>query len=128
MRRLVWVQVLFALTGAYDLVLGLAFLFFGRRLFEATGTPPPNHDGYVQFGALLLATFGVMFFAVAADPRGNRNLIPYGVMLKASYVGVVGFYWATGGIPSMFTPFAVIDALMLALFVAAYLALRERLA
>jgi hypothetical protein len=123
---LTWVRVLFAVTGAYDLGLGLAFLFFGRRIFEATDTPPPNHDGYVQFGALLLAIFGVMFFAVAADPRGNRNLIPYGVMLKANYVGVVGFYWATGGVPAMFRPFAVIDAVMLALFVAAYLALRER--
>ena len=122
---LTWVRVLFAVTGAYDLVLGVAFLGFGPQLFEASGTPPPNHPGYVQFGALLLATFGCMFFAVAADPKGNRNLIPYGVLLKASYVGVVGFHWAIDGIPNMFKPFAVIDAVMLVLFVVAYLALRK---
>jgi hypothetical protein len=35
--------VLFVLTGAYGLGLSLSFLFFGRRIFEATDTTPPNH-------------------------------------------------------------------------------------
>ena len=86
--------------------------------------PPPGHWGYVQFAALLVATFGLMFLAVAARPQANRNLIPFGVLLKASYVGVVAYHGATGGVPGLFLPFAVIDAVMLVLFVAAYRALR----
>jgi hypothetical protein len=78
----------------------------------------------VQFAALLVAVFGLMFLAVAARPRANRNLVPYGVLLKLGYVGVIGYHWASGGVPALFLPFAVLDAVMLVLFVAAYRALR----
>ncbi len=123
--RIRWVRVLFGVAGAYDLGIGLAFLVAGPTLYRTANVPEPNHWGYVQFASLLLATFGLMFFAVAARPYVNRNLIPYGVLLKASYVAVVGYHWATDGIPSLFLPFAAIDAVMLVLFVAAYGALRR---
>ena len=61
-----------------------------------------------------------MFFAVAYDPVGNRNLIPFGVLLKLSYTGLVAYYWVTTGCPLLFQPFAVIDAVMLVLFLLAY--------
>jgi hypothetical protein len=64
-----------------------------------------------------------MFLAVAARPRANRNLIPFGVLLKLSYAGLVGYYWATASVPFLFVPFAVIDAIMLVLFLVAYWAL-----
>jgi hypothetical protein len=111
-----WVRVVFAVTGVYDLALGLGFLVIGPQVFEAAGVPPPNHWGYVQFAAALVALFGLMFLAVAARPAANRNLIPYGVLLKLSYVAVVSCHWATGGVPWLFKPFAFIDALMLILF------------
>jgi hypothetical protein len=118
-----WVRVLFVVAGTYDLVLGVGFLALGPQVFDAAGVPPPNHWGYVQFAAVLVATFGLMFLAVAARPIANRNLIPYGVLLKLGYVGVVAYHWATGGVPWLFKPFAVIDAAMLILFVVAYRAL-----
>ena len=120
-----WIQVLFLIAGLYDFVLGAGFLAAGPRLFELAGTTPPNHWGYVYFVCLLLITFGAMFFAVAADPLGNRNLIPFGMMLKASYAGIVGYYWATIGVPPMYKPFAIVDAVMLALFVLAYAQLKR---
>jgi hypothetical protein len=115
-----WVRWLFAVSGAYDFVIGVAFLVAGPAIFDAGGVPHPNHWAYIQFAALLLVVFGLMFFAVAADPAANRNLIPFGILLKASYVGVCGYYWATTGVPTLFQPFAVIDAVMLVLFAAAY--------
>jgi hypothetical protein len=115
------VRVLFAVAGVYDFVIGLAFLFFGPRLFDATGIPHPNHWGYIQFGAMLVMVFGIMFFAVARDPAANRNLIPYGILLKLSYSGLVAYYWVTTNCPTIFKPFAVIDAVMLVLFLVAYL-------
>ena len=115
------VQMLFLIAGVYDFVIGLAFLLFGPQIFAAANVPPPNHWGYIQFAALLLIVFGMMFFAVARDPVANRNFIPFGMLLKLSYVGIVGYYWSTTGCPMLFKPFAVIDAVMFILFWWAYM-------
>lgn len=115
-----WVRILFAVAGVYDFVIGAAFIGFGPQLFDTSGVPQPNHWGYIQFGALMLIIFGVMFFAVARDPQANRNLIPYGMLLKISYTGLVAYYCTTTDLPLLFKPFAIIDALMLLLFLVAY--------
>src|SRR5205823_2029010 len=116
------VRVTFLIAGVYDFVIGLAFLFAGDRIFEAASVGLPNHWAYLYFGCLMLMTFGVMFFAVAYDPIANRNLMPYGMLLKISYVGIVVYYWfMVGACHTLFKPFAVVDAVMLVLFVLAYL-------
>jgi hypothetical protein len=114
------VRLLFVIAGLYDFVIGVVFLFFGPQLFDAAGVPHPNHWGYIQFGALLLMIFGVMFFEVARDPVGNRNLIPYGMLLKLSYTGLVAYYWIATDCPWLFKPFVVIDGVMFVLFLLAY--------
>jgi hypothetical protein len=117
------IRLLFAIAALYDFAIGLMFLLNGRGLFDSTGVPQPNHWGYIQFGALLLMVFGLMFAAVALNPHRNRNLIPFGILLKIAYVGLVGYYWANGGIPWLFQPFLFIDLVMLLLFAVAYMAL-----
>ena len=114
------IRILFLVAGLYDFIIGLAFLLFGVALFNQTGVPLPSHWGYIQFASLMLLIFGVMFLAVSFNPVANRNLIPYGVMLKISYSGLVGYYWITSGCPMLFKPFFFIDLLMLAGFVMAY--------
>ena len=114
------IRLLFVIAGLYDLLIGLAFLCFGPQLFDATGVPQPKHWAYIQFGSLLLIIFGIMFFAVAYDPAANRNLIPYGMLLKLSYAGLAAYYWVTTDIPMLFKPFAIIDAAMFVLFFLAY--------
>jgi hypothetical protein len=114
------VRWVFLIAGLYDFVIGFTFLLAGARLFEAAGVPQPNHWAYIQFGALLLMIFGTMFLAVAYDPVANRNLMVYGMLLKICYTGLVAYYWITTGCPLLFKPFAVIDAVMLVLFVMAY--------
>src|SRR5438128_9861368 len=101
------VRLVFAVADLYDFAIGLAFLFFGERIFEAAGVPLPNHWGYIQFSSLLLIVFGTMFFAVARDPVANRNLMPYGMLLKLSYTGLVVYYWVTTDCPLLFKPFAI---------------------
>jgi hypothetical protein len=108
------------IAGLYDFGIGLVFLLFGSQLFDSAGVPQPNHWGYIQFGSLLLVVFGTMFFAVAYDPVANRNLIPYGMLLKLSYTGLVTYYWVTTDCPMLFKPFAVIDGVMFVLFFLAY--------
>ena len=114
------IRLLFVIAGLYDLLIGMVFLVAGPQLFDATGVPPPNHWGYIQFGALLVVIFGAMFLAIAYNPVANRNLMPYGILLKLSYTGLVAYYWFTTDCPSVFKSFAIIDALMFVLFVVAY--------
>lgn len=114
------ISMLFWIAGLYDFVIGIAFLTSGASIFDWAGITHPNHWGYIQFSSLLLMVFGAMFFAIASSPGSNRNLIPFGILLKVSYVSIVGYYWSTAGCPNLFKPFVIIDLVMLILFVMAY--------
>jgi hypothetical protein len=120
------ISALYIVAGIYDGLLGAAFLIAWGALFRYFEVTPPNHPGYVQFPALLLIVFALMFFAVAVDPVRNRNLIPYGVLLKVAYFGTVFWYWFTQGIPNMWKPFAWIDLVFAILFVWSWLQLRRQ--
>jgi hypothetical protein len=119
------ISILFIIAALYDGILGVLFLFAGGRLFEYFQVTPPNHLGYVQFPAALLIIFALMFCAIAMNPSLNKNLIPYGMLLKVSYCSIVFFYWFTTGIPNMWKPFAIFDLAFLGLFIWAYVSLRE---
>ena len=121
------ITVLFVVASIYDGLLGVAFLFGSSALFSWAGVTPPNHPGYVQFPAALLIVFAAMFMAVAINPVKNRNLIPYGMLLKLSYCGVVVFYWFTTGIPDMWKPFCIADLIFLVLFVRAWTVLGKEI-
>jgi uncharacterized membrane protein YhhN len=117
------VSIIFAVSAAYDGLLGAAFLIAPAALYTASGVTPPNHWGYVQFPACILVIFGLMFYAVAIKPKANRNLIPYGILLKVAYSGIVFAYWFTQGLPNLWKPFAVIDAVSVVLFAWAWMRL-----
>lgn len=124
MKKLM-IVVLFVIAALYDGILGAAFLIRAEALFEWFEVPPPNHFGYVHFPAALLLVFALMYLAVAIHPKTNRNLIPYGMLLKVSYCGVVSYHWITLGIPTMWKPFVFFDLVFLALFAWAYHALAK---
>jgi len=108
------VSILFYIAAAYDFIFGITFFFAAPLLFKTFNVEPPNHWAYVQFPALVLTIFGVMFYQIAQKPEQNRNLIPYGVMLKFSYSGVVFWHWFFNhNMPSIWKPFAVVDVLFL---------------
>jgi hypothetical protein len=115
---------LFYIGAAYDAALGIAFLFFAPKIFEWWKVTPPNHMGYVQFPGALLLVFALMFVVIARNPFGNRNLIPYGILLKVSYCAVVCWHWLLHGVPDMWKPLAVLDAVLGILFLWAYVHLR----
>jgi hypothetical protein len=114
------IPLLFLVSAVYDGLLGLLGLFGTEWFFRTVGVTPPNHPGYVQFPAALLVVFALMFVAVARNPSRNRNLIPYGMLLKVSYAGVVIFHWAAAGLPWVWKPFAIADLVFLLLFGWAY--------
>lgn len=126
MKHRTWITLLFLIAAVYDEVLGVMFLAFGPYVFERAGINPPNHWGYVQFPAALLVVFGIMFLAVAVRPVANRNLIPYGILLKISYAGVVLYYWIVEPIPLIWKPFAVADLVFMILFAWAFISIANK--
>ena len=125
MNRNSLISAMFMIAALYDGLLGAAFILAPLSLFNWYGVTPPNHIGYIQFPAILLVVFALMFVQIAIEPIHNRNLIPYGIGLKLAYSGIVFKYWFTTGIPSMWKPFAVIDAVTVVLFVWAYIILGQ---
>ncbi|MBK8191277.1 MAG: hypothetical protein IPK79_12605 [Vampirovibrionales bacterium] len=108
-----WASVLFTVAGLYELALGLVFLFAPQAVFSHFNVTPPNHFGYVQFSAALLLIFALMFFEIARAPYPRRDLIGYGILMKAAYCGVAGFYLMKGRLPDMWQPFLIADALFM---------------
>lgn len=119
-----WINPLFIVAGLYDGILGIIFLTLPLCIFSAAGVPPPNHIGYVQFPAMLLIVFAILFFNIAKDPLANRGLILYGILLKVSYCAVIFPHWLMGNMPSMWVPFAFFDLAFLVIFLIAHRALK----
>jgi hypothetical protein len=115
-----WIKLTFLIGGIYDAVIGLGFLLFAGRIFEAGGITPPNHPGYVQFPALLLIIFGWMFLRISHDPVRHRDQMLYAMGLKIAYCAVVFGHWLSGGVPGIWKPFAWADLVFLALFFVAW--------
>lgn len=111
------VSIIFAASAVYDAFLGLVFLLVPGAMYRYFTVTPPNHWAYVRFPAIILIIFGVMFLQVALKPAANRNLIPYGILLKGAYAGTVFAYWFAKGLPDMWKPFAFCDAVFAVLFV-----------
>ena len=122
------IKPFYIISGLYDAVLGLAFLVAPGAVFAMFAVEPPNHMAYVQFPALLLILFGIMFFRIAMDPVKNRDLILYGCGLKVSYCSMVFYYMATTGVPAMWVPWAYADLVFLVLFVITWRDLGRRAA
>lgn len=114
------VSAIFYFASGYDLLLGCLFLIFAENIYESLAIAPPNHWGYVHFPAVLLIIFGTMFFEIGRRPIENRNLMPYGMLLKTAYCGVVFAHWIFGDIPELWKPFAFADLIMLWGFAWAY--------
>ncbi|MBN1787021.1 MAG: hypothetical protein JW806_01350 [Sedimentisphaerales bacterium] len=120
------ISIFFIIAALYDGVLGVAFLTAGGRLFDLAKVTPPNHMGYIHFPAALLIVFAIMFLMIAADPKKNRQLIPYGILLKLSYCSVVFFHWFKTDIPHIWKPFAFIDIVFMVVFIAVFVLLADK--
>ena len=116
MKSLLPIRILYAIAAAYDGLLGLAFIVAAPQIYEYTKITPPNHWGYIHFAAGVLVIFGLMFLMIALRPVENRNLVPFGVLLKVCYVSTVAWHTYQGDIPALWKYFAVADAAFFFLF------------
>ena len=108
---------LFAAVGVYDLVLGLAFFFLYRSLFELLDVELPPNAAYVHLAAALIAVQGVSYLLVARRPVRNVDLVILGVVYKAAYSALAAYYWLIDEAPhTIFLWFGVVDAVVLVPF------------
>jgi len=120
------IKTLYIVAGLYDGILGIAFFLMPAQIFAFYHVTPPNHLAYVQFPALLLMVFAVIFFRIAANPIRNRDQILYGCGLKISYCLMAFGYQITEGIPSMWIPWAWFDLAFLFLFITSWSSLAKQ--
>ena len=120
------ISALFYVSAVYYGVLGLAFLLAPNYVFDYFRVPPPNHFAYVQFPAMLLLIFALMFSMVGKQPERHIDLILYGILLKLSYCSITAFYWVQGSLPEMWQPFTICDAIMGFLYIWAFVHCRIR--
>ena len=114
-----WIKPLFIVAALYDLILGLGALLFFKPAYNWLDITLPNHDGYVQWGAAVVAVFGIGFWFVAQAPARNRDIIKMGVLFKLAYATTVLGHFFLGDIPMVWVPFAWLDLVFLVLFIAA---------
>ena len=118
-----WIHPLFVVAAIYDLGLGLLVLTTHPAIYAYFGIAPPNHPGYVELPAALVAIFGVGFWRVSRDPWRNRDIIKLGILLKLAYAGIVLGYAARGNMPGLWIPWAWVDLAFASLFALALRAL-----
>ena len=89
-------------------------------IFDLFALPPAGHPTYVQFPALLITIFGVMFLQISTDPIKYRSMIPYGMALKAAFSGLTLWSILTIGLAAIWVPVAILDFVFLVAFVVAW--------
>ena len=68
---------------------------------------------------MLLLIFAMIFYQIAREPLQKKDLIIYGILLKASYCSVTIVYWLQGTLPDIWKPFTICDAIMGILYIVA---------
>ena len=97
-------RVVFWIAAAYDLTLGILFLFFAEPVFELLDAENelPEQGGFVSLIAVFLFVIGVAYVLIArGDLVRNRDLIAVGALYKLAYTAVAMFYLAIGEYPDL---------------------------
>jgi hypothetical protein len=109
----------FLIAAAYDLILGAAFFWAWRPVFDSLGIAYPPNASYLQIAAAYVFVQGLGYWFVYRDIVRNLDLVRLGIVYKAIYVGLAVYYVAIGELEhTVFAWFAVLDVVFLALFVA----------
>lgn len=112
-RSLYWV------AAAYDIVLGVTFLFFYDQIARALEFEAelPEYGGYASLIAAFVFVIGIGYVFVArGDLVRNIDLIAVGTIYKLAYTLVAVYYLARDDYPhAIFVGFGVADFVFLVL-------------
>lgn len=110
-------KTLFLVAAIYDFILGLLFCFFYRPIFSFFNITIPTYPSYLQMAAAFVIAMGVGYYFVYRNLYRNIDLVKLGVVYKAVYSGLTGYFYFADIANITFFWFAIIDAIFLVLFV-----------
>jgi len=118
-------RTLFAASAVYDIILGIAFAFFGARIFNVLGIGDklPAFGGYLTLPGAFVIVIGIACLLIACgDLRRNADLVLVCALYKLAYAATVFYYWWATGLPHVaFGIFAVADAVFFLLMMECFL-------
>jgi hypothetical protein len=99
----------FRIVGVYDVLLGLAFIFFYTDFYQALEITMPTHPAYVYVPALFVMCGGIGEFLIARNPLRNTDLVIVRLLMKLSFASVIFYYYFTSGIPTIFVLISIMS-------------------
>jgi hypothetical protein len=120
-------RTLFGVSAGYDIILGVAFIFFREQVFTALGIGEklPAVSGYLALLGAFVLVIGIAYGLIArGDLQRNSDLILIGTLYKLAYSATAFYYW---GLPHVVFSalFGVADGIFFILMAECYLSLRK---
>jgi hypothetical protein len=111
-------KTFFLVAALYDLILGAVFFILYGTVYDLLDIALPNNTSYIHLSAGFVFVQGVGYWFVYRNMFRNIDLVRLGVIYKAVYSLVAGYYLAIGQLPdAIFAWFAIFDVLFLIGFV-----------
>jgi len=95
-------RLFFLVIGAYDVLLGGAFVLFYKDIYTRLNIALPNHPGYIFIPALFLTSAGIGEFLIARNLLRNVDLAVVRLLMKLSFALTVFYCYFKYGIPDIF--------------------------
>ena len=126
MRNLAFYKGVFAVAAAYDLVLGVVFLFLYPWVYGVMGIALPTEPAYLETSAAFVLVQGFMYILVYRNVERNRDLILVAVIYKLAYAAISLYHFGLGDLPhTLFAVSGFLDLGFVVLFVLCLRALKS---
>jgi hypothetical protein len=110
----------YTVAGIYGLIVMLPQYFLEDRIGRDTPPPITHTEYFYGFIGVVLA-WQLAFLVIGRDPQRYRALMPVTVLEKLVFAVPVLLLWSKGHVPPSVLPFAGLDLILGALFLASYL-------
>ena len=113
----------YTIAGIYGLIVMFPQYFLEGRIGR-DNPPPITHPEYFYGFIGIVLVWQLAFLVIARDPARFRALMPVTVLEKLVFAVPVLLLWAQGRVAPSVLPFAGLDLLLGALFLASYVRTR----
>ncbi len=110
-------RFMFLVAAIYDLVLGVLFFFFYKEIYSYFNITLPVYPVYLKMAIAFVMAMGVGYYFVYKNMYRNIDLVKLGVVYKAVYSVLTGYFYFIDVAHVTFFWFAIFDASFLVLFV-----------
>lgn len=118
MRNYNFYKGVFLIAAAYDLLLGFAFFFTYRNVYETLNIALPETEAYLQLNAAFVFAQGILYWFVYKNLKRNIDIVKVAIAYKLAYTWVALYNWAIGELPhQIFAIFGLIDIVFILFFI-----------